>query len=88
MKKISGIVTALLLLNTLHAQNNVGIGTNSPAANLDLNGTLRIRGTSPKKGSILTSNDANGNATWADPIALYGLSFMCLVSLKIEMIFS
>ena len=32
---------------------NVGIGTTSPAANLDINGTLRIRSSSPKRGSVM-----------------------------------
>ena len=48
---------------------NVGIGTTAPSAGLDLNGTLRIRGSSPKKGSILTSENISGNASWADPVA-------------------
>jgi hypothetical protein len=48
---------------------NTGIGTSTPTATLDLNGTLRLRGSSPKKGSVLTSQDASGNAGWADPVA-------------------
>lgn len=48
---------------------NVGIGTTTPTASLDINGGFRIRGTFPKKGSVLTSDDANGNANWADPVA-------------------
>jgi hypothetical protein len=48
---------------------NIGVGTSSPTANLDINGSIRMRGTFPKKGSIMTSDDVNGNANWADPIA-------------------
>ncbi len=43
---------------------NVGIGTPSPTATLDVNGTVRIRGGSPAAGKVLTATDANGNATW------------------------
>jgi hypothetical protein len=43
---------------------NLGIGTTAPTANLDVNGTLRFRASVPVKGSILTSDDANGNAVW------------------------
>ena len=56
-----------LVMNT--DNGNVGIGTVAPTAKLDLNGTLRIRSSSPKRGSVLTSDDANGNASWADPVA-------------------
>ena len=48
---------------------NTGIGTAAPTAKLDINGTLRIRSSIPKKGSIITSNDADGNASWMDPVA-------------------
>ena len=48
---------------------NLGIGTSTPSASLDVNGSIRMRGTFPKKGSVMTSDDANGNANWADPIA-------------------
>jgi len=46
---------------------NVGINTGSPTRNLDVNGTVRIRGGSPGTGKVLTS-DANGNASWEDVI--------------------
>jgi hypothetical protein len=48
---------------------NTGLGTSAPTAALDVNGTLRFRSSFPKKGSIMTSEDANGNAGWADPVA-------------------
>jgi hypothetical protein len=43
---------------------NTGIGTASPTAKLDINGSLRIRGSFPKEGSTLVSTDNLGNATW------------------------
>ena len=48
---------------------NIGIGTASPSAKLDVNGDIRFRSNSPVPGSRLISDDANGNATWQDPIA-------------------
>ena len=48
---------------------NVGVGTSTPTAKLDVDGSVRIRSSSPKVGSVLTSMDANGNGAWADPIA-------------------
>lgn len=42
---------------------NVGIGTASPGATLDINGTIRIAGGSPGVGKVLIS-DASGIATW------------------------
>ncbi len=42
---------------------NIGIGTLSPSATLDINGTVKISGGSPAVGKVLMS-DANGNATW------------------------
>ncbi|MBK9257318.1 MAG: hypothetical protein IPM42_17745 [Saprospiraceae bacterium] len=48
---------------------NTGIGVSAPTAKLDVNGSLRFRSSFPKKGSVMTSNDANGNASWADPVA-------------------
>lgn len=46
---------------------NTGIGTTTPTAKLDVNGSVRLRATNPKAGSILTSSDANGNAVWQAP---------------------
>jgi hypothetical protein len=44
----------------------VGIGTSTPAATLDLNGSLKITNGSQGAGKVLTS-DASGNATWQSP---------------------
>ena len=54
-----GVVGQSLLIG------NVGIGTLTPAALLDLEGTLKLGGAalSPAAGKVLTS-DATGNATW------------------------
>ena len=48
---------------------NIGIGTTDPTRKLDINGSVRIRGNSPAKGSTLSSIDDQGNATWAKPYA-------------------
>jgi len=45
---------------------NVGIGTTSPAAKLELNGQVKITGGSPGTGKVLTS-DATGLASWQTP---------------------
>ena len=44
----------------------VGIGTTSPAAELDVNGQVSIRGGGPGEGKVLTS-DASGLASWQTP---------------------
>lgn len=54
--------------------DNIGIGTVSPQAKLDVNGTARMTGfqltASPSAGKILTS-DASGNGTWQSaPVAI------------------
>lgn len=50
------------------ANGNVGIGTATPTATLDVNGSLKLRGT-VLKGSTLISNDAQGTAAWLAPVA-------------------
>jgi len=49
------------------SNGNVGIGTASPAAKLDVNGTVQMTGfklaTAPSSGYVLVT-DANGNGTW------------------------
>jgi hypothetical protein len=47
----------------LTTSGNLGIGTNSVSARLDVNGTIRLRGSTPAAGSILIS-DENGTAKW------------------------
>jgi hypothetical protein len=49
---------------TILTGGNVGIGTNTPGAKLDINGLLRIRAGNPEEGAVLTSIDNNGNAVW------------------------
>ncbi|MBL7764728.1 MAG: hypothetical protein JNJ58_01440, partial [Chitinophagaceae bacterium] len=44
----------------------IGIGTNSPTTQLEVNGTVRISGGLPGLGKVLTS-DANGYASWQNP---------------------
>jgi ribosomal protein S6E (S10) len=43
--------------------DDVGIGTESPGAKLDVNGQIKIRGGSPGSGKVLTS-DSSGLASW------------------------
>jgi hypothetical protein len=45
------------------ATNQVGIGTTSPSATLDVNGTFKLVDGNQGDSKVLTS-DANGNATW------------------------
>ncbi len=47
------------------ADNKVGIGTESPAATLDVKGSLKYADGTQSTGNILTT-DADGNATWAN----------------------
>ncbi|MBN4062519.1 hypothetical protein JYU20_04900, partial [Bacteroidales bacterium AH-315-I05] len=45
---------------------SVGIGTTAPSTNLDVNGTVRIRGGAPNPGDVLMATSTNGTATWED----------------------
>lgn len=60
--KFSLVLSTWFHAGALLAQN-IGINTSSPSAQLDVNGSLRIRGGSPGQGKVLVS-DANGLATW------------------------
>ena len=46
--------------------NRVGIGTTTPSTDLDINGTMRIRGDSPQANYILSAVDNTGLVTWTD----------------------
>lgn len=50
----------------ISSAGNIGIGTTSPTAMLELAGQIKITGGSPGQGKVLTS-DAAGLATWAAP---------------------
>jgi len=74
----------------LHVSGNsnliglVGINTTSPTTDLDVNGDIRIRGSFPKIGSVLTSVDVNGNAEWKDPVAFKTLGLYDNVNTEIS----
>ena len=50
-------------ITTTALKGNVGIGTTSPGAKLEVNGQVKITGGTPGAGKVLTS-DAAGLATW------------------------
>jgi hypothetical protein len=51
---------------------DVGIGTTAPTANLDVNGSIRLRGGAfpnlPKPGASLQALDESGNVEWQRPV--------------------
>lgn len=49
--------------------NRLGVGTTSPAATLDVNGTVRIRGGNPGAGKVLTLVDPSGSAEWRPAVS-------------------
>ena len=51
---------------TIIQGGNVGIGTTSPTADLEVNGVVKITGGNPGAGKVLTS-DAGGTASWQTP---------------------
>ena len=55
--------TSTLLLD---AAGNVGIGNITPTRQLDISGTMRIRGGSPSIGKVLQTQDTTGDADWID----------------------
>ena len=67
MKTLQRNIIIILLLGFMIqesiAQGNVGIGTTSPMAKLEVNGQVKITGGSPGAGKVLTS-DASGLGTW------------------------
>jgi len=64
--KRSGLcLTSLLLFHLLYSQN-IGIGTATPQARLDVNGSIRITNGTEGEGKVLTSN-AQGLVRWEAP---------------------
>ena len=55
-------------LMRIQGNGNVGIGTATPGAKLEIAGQIKITGGTPGAGKVLTS-DANGLATWSLPVA-------------------
>ncbi|MBK8686135.1 MAG: hypothetical protein IPN26_14810 [Bacteroidetes bacterium] len=51
----------------LHVMDSVGIGTQTPGANLDVAGQVKISGGNPGVGKVLTS-DVNGLASWQNSV--------------------
>lgn len=56
----------------VNAAGNVGIGTATPTANLDVNGVVKISGGSPGVDKVLRCTDASGNAVWSTTADLVG----------------
>ena len=56
-------ITWVSSTNIYNANGNVGIGTSTPGAKLEINGQIKITGGAPALGKVLTS-DALGFAHW------------------------
>ncbi|RLD54758.1 MAG: hypothetical protein DRJ05_14110, partial [Bacteroidetes bacterium] len=57
------------------SSGNVGIGTSSPSAKLEVNGQVKITGGAPGPGKVLTSADDQGYAFWFDlPVGVSSIS--------------
>lgn len=57
----------------VRGDGNVGIGTSTPGAKLEVAGQVKITGGSPGAGKVLTS-DASGLATWTTPASGGGIT--------------
>lgn len=56
-----------LVMNTTNGR--VGVGTQTPTADLDVVGSLRLRLGTPVPGATLQATDLNGNTQWVAPCA-------------------
>ena len=65
MKNIFLISITSFIMNITIAQGNVGIGTTTPTAKLDVIGAIKITDGTQGLNKVLTS-DANGRASWQD----------------------
>ncbi len=63
MKNIFFVCTGLLLTQVALTQGNVGIGTTTPVAKLDVIGSIKITDGTQGDGKVLTS-DGNGKGSW------------------------
>lgn len=63
--ELGGGGTRLIVENNT---GNLGIGTSTPGARLDVNGQIKIQGGSPADGKVLVS-DASGLANWSGAVA-------------------
>jgi hypothetical protein len=64
--KIFQLLLAFIFLKSTIIAQNVGIGTLTPSAKLEVNGQIKITGGTPGANKVLTSN-ADGLATWQTP---------------------
>ncbi|MBB3841150.1 hypothetical protein FHS57_005171 [Runella defluvii] len=67
------ITNSDLILNPY--SGNVGVGTSSPTAKLEVNGNAKAKSIQLSDGAqngYILQSDANGNASWANPSALSG----------------
>jgi hypothetical protein len=74
-----GVDGGLRVIVIKSGTGNVGIGTTSPGAKLEVNGQVKITGGTPGAGKVLTS-DASGLGSWETPTgapAAHGLYGIC-----------
>lgn len=70
--RANGLGPVQMVLSTT---GNLGIGTLSPGQDVDVDGTIRMRGGNPALNRILTATDANGNTEWK-PVVTGGVKTM------------
>ena len=75
MKKLGSLYVALFFASVVFGQN-VGIGTSTPSATLDVNGTFKLADGTQGAGKVLTS-DASGLASWESASSSYPCVTIC-----------